>query len=72
MATASKIGIRGVDTTMYLVQDVERAKKFYTDLLGFGPTLEFLPNYSARIASPSCSEFSGVTTCSIARMSLHS
>ncbi|HEY7993352.1 MAG TPA: VOC family protein [Candidatus Eremiobacteraceae bacterium] len=43
MATASKIGIKGVDTTMYLVQDVDRAKKFYSDLLGFEPTLEFLP-----------------------------
>jgi len=43
MATASKVGIRGVDATMYLVQDVDRARKFYTDLLGFGPTLEFLP-----------------------------
>ena len=43
MATASKIGIKGVDTTMYLVKDVDRAKKFYTDLLGFEPTLEFLP-----------------------------
>ena len=43
MATASKIGVKGVDTTMYLVQDVDRAKKFYTDLLGFEPTLEFLP-----------------------------
>lgn len=43
MATASKTGIKGVDTTSYLVQDVDRAKKFYTDLLGFEPTLEFLP-----------------------------
>ena len=43
MATASRIGVRGVDTTMYLVKDVDRAKKFYTDLLGFEPTLEFLP-----------------------------
>jgi predicted enzyme related to lactoylglutathione lyase len=43
MATASKIGIRGVDTTSYLVKDVDRAAKFYTDLLGFAPTLSFLP-----------------------------
>ncbi|HET9342289.1 MAG TPA: VOC family protein [Candidatus Eremiobacteraceae bacterium] len=43
MATASKVGIKGIDTTMYLVKDVDRAKKFYTDLLGFEPTLEFLP-----------------------------
>jgi len=43
MATASKVGIKGVDTTMYLVKDVDRAKRFYTDLLGFEPTLEFQP-----------------------------
>ena len=43
MATASKIGIRGIDTTSYLAQDVDRAAKFYTDLLGFAPTLSFLP-----------------------------
>ena len=43
MATVSKIGIRGVDTTAYLVNDVERAAKFYTDLLGFEPTLDFRP-----------------------------
>ena len=43
MATASKVGIRGVDTVSYLVKDVDRATKFYTDLLGFEPTLSFLP-----------------------------
>lgn len=43
MATASKTGIRGVDTTAYLVKDLDRATKFYTDLLGFAPTLTFHP-----------------------------
>jgi predicted enzyme related to lactoylglutathione lyase len=43
MATASAVGIRGIDTTSYLVKDVDRAKKFYTNLFGFEPTLEFLP-----------------------------
>ena len=43
MATASKIGIRGVDTTAYLVKDLDRATKFYADLLGFDPTLDFHP-----------------------------
>jgi predicted enzyme related to lactoylglutathione lyase len=43
MATASKFGVRGVDTTSYLVKDVDRAAKFYTDLFGFAPTLSFLP-----------------------------
>ena len=41
MATTSKIGIHGVDTTMYLVKDLDRATKFYNDLLGFTPTLSF-------------------------------
>jgi predicted enzyme related to lactoylglutathione lyase len=43
MATASTVGIRGIDTNSYLVNDVDRAKKFYTNLFGFAPTLEFLP-----------------------------
>jgi predicted enzyme related to lactoylglutathione lyase len=43
MATASKFGVRGVDTTAYLVKDLDRAKKFYTDFFGTAPTLEFLP-----------------------------
>lgn len=43
MATASTVGIQGIDTSSYLVKDVERAKKFYTELFGFQPTLEFLP-----------------------------
>lgn len=43
MPTASKIGIRRMDTTAYLVKDLDRATKFYTDLLGFDPTLKFQP-----------------------------
>ena len=43
MATASKVGIRGVDVTNYLVKDVKRAEKFYSDLLGFEPTLRYEP-----------------------------
>lgn len=43
MAVASGIGIRGIDTTSYLVKDVDRATKFYTQLFGFEPTLSFLP-----------------------------
>jgi predicted enzyme related to lactoylglutathione lyase len=43
MPNASKIGIRGVDTTAYLVKDVDRATRFYTKLLGFDPTLRFEP-----------------------------
>ncbi|HXW76519.1 MAG TPA: VOC family protein, partial [Candidatus Eremiobacteraceae bacterium] len=43
MVVASRFGINGIDTTGYLVKDVARAEKFYTDLLGFSPTLRFLP-----------------------------
>jgi predicted enzyme related to lactoylglutathione lyase len=43
MPAASKIGIRGIDTTSYLVKDLDRAKQFYTSLLGFAPTLSFEP-----------------------------
>ena len=43
MPTASKVGIRDIDTTAYLVKDLDRAKRFYSDLFGFSPTLEFLP-----------------------------
>jgi predicted enzyme related to lactoylglutathione lyase len=37
--TATKIN--RIDATYYLVKDVERAVKFYTDLLGFAPTMTF-------------------------------
>ena len=43
MQTKDRVGIRGIDTTSYLVKDVDRAKKFYGDLLGFEPTLNFEP-----------------------------
>lgn len=39
MATTSKIGVHGVDTTMYFVKDLDRATKFYSDMFGFAPTL---------------------------------
>ena len=39
--TTSKIGIRSLDTTAYLVKDLDRASKFYSDVLGFAPTLSF-------------------------------
>ncbi len=43
MATSTKVGIRGIDTTAHLVKDVDRAAKFYTKLFGSEPTLSFLP-----------------------------
>jgi predicted enzyme related to lactoylglutathione lyase len=57
MATASKVGIRDLDTTSYLVKDVDRAKGFYTDLLGFAPTLEY-PPVGAEWTFPSGATFS--------------
>ncbi len=43
MATASTVGVRGIDTNAYMVKDVDRARKFYENLFGFAPTLEFQP-----------------------------
>ena len=36
--------IRGIDITAYLVQDAERAKKFYTDTLGLKMTQDYGDN----------------------------
>ena len=36
--------IRGIDITAYLVQDAERAKKFYTETLGLKMTMDYGPN----------------------------
>jgi predicted enzyme related to lactoylglutathione lyase len=41
MASTSKVGVRGIDTTMYLVKDLDRATQFYSNFLGFSPTLSF-------------------------------
>src|SRR5690348_4526163 len=39
--TSKKPAILGIDTTTYLVKDVERAKKFYRDVIGLPLTGEF-------------------------------
>ena len=39
MATAGATRVKGVDAAYYMVKDIERATKFYTDLIGFDPTL---------------------------------
>lgn len=41
METAQKSWIVGIDTTAYLVKDVERAKKFYRDVMGLPLKSEF-------------------------------
>jgi predicted enzyme related to lactoylglutathione lyase len=39
--TTQNSPILGIDATTYLVKDVERAKKFYRDVMGFPLTTEF-------------------------------
>lgn len=41
MATAINTAITGVDVTVYLVKDVERAIKFYRDTLGMKVTMDY-------------------------------
>ena len=41
MQTGQKSWVVGIDTTTYLVKDVERAKKFYRDVMGLPLTSEF-------------------------------
>lgn len=38
MTTATAPKAKGLDAAYYFVKDLERATKFYTDLLGTGPT----------------------------------
>jgi predicted enzyme related to lactoylglutathione lyase len=44
MAATQTATIRGIDITAYLVKDAERAKKFYTDVMGFKMTSDYGPN----------------------------
>ena len=41
MATAGATKVKGVDAAYYFVKDLDRATKFYTDLLGSPPTLVY-------------------------------
>jgi predicted enzyme related to lactoylglutathione lyase len=41
MQTDTKTSILGIDTTAYMVKDVERAKKSYRDVMGLPLTSEF-------------------------------
>ncbi len=41
MQADTKTAILGIDTTAYLVKDIERAKKFYRDVIGLPLTSEF-------------------------------
>ncbi len=43
MAVAEKVGIQGVDVSVYLVKDVDRAKKFWQDTMGCEMTMDYGP-----------------------------
>jgi predicted enzyme related to lactoylglutathione lyase len=43
MAVAQKVGIQGVDVAVYLVKDVDRAKKFWQDTMGCEMTMDYGP-----------------------------
>ena len=42
--TAEAVKVRGIDVSTYLVKDVERAKAFYRDVMGFEVTQEYGDN----------------------------
>jgi len=43
MAVAEKVAIQGVDAAVYLVKDVDRAKKFWQDAMGCTMTMDYGP-----------------------------
>jgi predicted enzyme related to lactoylglutathione lyase len=43
MAVAEKVAIQGVDASVYLVKDVDRAKKFWQDTMGCTMTMDYGP-----------------------------
>ena len=43
MAVAEKVAIQGVDAAIYLVKDVDRAKKFWQDTMGCAMTMDYGP-----------------------------
>lgn len=44
MAATQTATIRGIDIATYLVKDAERAKKFYTDVMGLTMTQDYGPS----------------------------
>jgi len=43
-ATTQAVAIRGIDIATYLVKDAERAKKFYTEVMGLKMTQDYGPS----------------------------
>jgi predicted enzyme related to lactoylglutathione lyase len=44
MAVAQSTAIQGIDITVYLVKDVDRAKKFWQDVMGCKMTMDYGPH----------------------------
>ena len=44
MQTDVAVQVRGIDITVYLIKDAERAKKFYSETMGFKKTGDYGPN----------------------------
>lgn len=56
MATATKERVQGVDAIYYSVTDIDRATKFYNDLLGMEPTMP-MPGFGAEWTLPNGESF---------------
>ncbi len=56
MATTEATRVWGVDAIYYSVQDLDRATKFYTELLGMAPTLP-MPGFGAEWTLPNGEAF---------------
>ena len=52
MATAGATKVKGVDAAYYMVKDLDRATKFYTDFLGMEPTLAVPGIVARRVEDP--------------------
>ena len=57
MPVADATAISGIDCTMYLVQDLERAMKFWTETMGLTPTLRFPTGHGAEFTLPDGATF---------------
>ena len=56
MATAETLRVQGVDAVFYPVKDLERASRFYTELLGMEPSQSW-PNFGAEYTLPNGETF---------------
>ena len=56
MATAGATKVKGVDAAVYMVKDLDRAIKFYTDFIGFEPTMT-APGFYAEWTFPNGETF---------------